>query len=82
MMNYKVNAWLDKRQPELQLIEQDSGDVVGCWRGRGLQELFNSGLITYQELASNSQHHLKRLIKTLILELTCEELCGRYLYQR
>jgi len=82
MINYEVNAWLEKRQPELELVEQNSGHVIGRWRGRGLQELFNSGLITYQELASSSQEQLKGLVKVLILEVTCEELCGRCLYQR
>lgn len=81
MINYIVNAWLDKSQPELELVEQDSGNVVQRWQGRRLQELFNSGLITYQELATNSQEQLKTLVKALILEVTCEELCGRCLYQ-
>jgi hypothetical protein len=81
MINYIVNAWLDKRQPELELVEQESGHVVRRWQGRRLQELFNSGLITYQELATNSQEQLKALVKALILEVTCEELCGRCLYQ-
>ena len=81
MINYVVNAWLDKPQPELELVEQDSGHVVRRWQGRRLQELFNSGLITYQELTTNSQEQLKALVKALILEVTCEELCGRCLYQ-
>ena len=77
MINYVVNAWLDKPQPELELVEQDSGHVVRRWQGRRLQELFNSGLITYQELATSSQRQLKTLVKTLILEVTSDELCGR-----
>ena len=77
MINYVVNAWLDKPQPELELVEQDSGHVVRRWQGRRLQELFNSGLITYKELTTNSQEQLKALVKALILEVTCDELCGR-----
>ena len=82
MINYLIDAWLDKRQPYLELVEQGSGQVVRRWQGRRLQELFNSGLISYQELQTSSQTQLKKIVKALILEVTCEELCGRCLYQR
>ncbi|AOE49486.1 hypothetical protein [Kangiella sediminilitoris] len=82
MIHYMINAWLDRRQPKLELIEKNSGNIIGRWQGRGLQQLFNSGLISYEELASNDRTDSKQLVKALILELTCEELCGRCLYER
>ncbi|WP_223670328.1 hypothetical protein [Kangiella shandongensis] len=81
MIHYMVNAWLDKRPAKLELIEQETGEVIGRWQGCDLQRLFNSGLISYQELASSNQAKIKQLVKALILELTCEELCGRCLYE-
>lgn len=74
-MNFMINAWLDKAKPELQLLEKDSGQIVASWSGRGLQDLFASGVISYAELSQASQQCLKGVIKNLILQKTCEDLC-------
>lgn len=79
-MTYMINAWLDKSRPELQLVERASGEVVACWKGRRLKELFESGLVSYEELSSVTPEKLKLVEKALILQMTCEELCGRCLY--
>ncbi len=79
-MTYMINAWLDKPQPELQLVERASGSVVACWKGRRLRELFDSGLVSYEELSYANPERLKLVEKALILQMTCEELCGRCLY--
>lgn len=79
-MNFIVNAWLDKPKPELQLVEKSSGQIVASWTGRRLQDLFASGIISYEELLSASQSNMKKVIKCLMLQVTCEELCGRCLY--
>lgn len=79
-MTYMINAWLDKPQPELQLVEPMSGVVVACWKGRRLNDLFDSGLVSYEELRASTPERLKLVEKALILQMTCEELCGRCLY--
>lgn len=79
-MTYVINAWLDKPQPELQLVERVSGAVVASWKGRRLKELFDSGLVSYEELRTVLPERLKLVEKALILQMTCEELCGRCVY--
>lgn len=80
-MKFMINAWLDKPKPELQLIDKLSGTVIAYWKDKRLLELFNCGAISYAELCSDEQEVQQELIKSLMLQITCEELCGQCVYQ-
>ena len=44
-MEYLIDAWLERREPVLRLIEVKSRTTLAEWRGETLQKLFDEGFL-------------------------------------
>ncbi len=74
-MTFTINAWLDKSTPELIVTEEDTGIIVASWVGRACDQLFQTGVVSLQELNQASKAGIKKLVKRLLLEYASEQMC-------
>ncbi len=75
-MTFTINAWLDKSTPELIVTEEDTGIIVASWAGRACDKLFQTGVVSLQELNQASKAGIKKLVKRLLLEYASEQMCN------
>lgn len=66
---FKLDAWLERRDPMLRIVDEGSDRTVAEWRGEALQELLESGVLSSGECqAPRSRDTVHELIRELILE--------------
>ena len=65
-MTYQIDAWLERRDPYLRIVDRKSGVVVMEWRNQRLQGLLEQGDITRQELQSDATNQ-QDLVRDLFL---------------
>ncbi len=65
-MTYQIDAWLERSDPYLRIIDRQSGVVVMEWRNQRLKVLLEQGDITRQELEDKSTNQ-QALVRDLFL---------------
>ncbi|MDF2182157.1 hypothetical protein [Neptuniibacter sp. CAU 1671] len=65
-MTYQIDAWLERSDPYLRIIDCQSGVVVMEWRNQRLKGLLEQGDITRQELEDKSTNQ-QALVRDLFL---------------
>ncbi len=73
-MVFTINAWLEKPQPELSVVENDTGKIVAKWQGQALRSLFRNHVLSYEELQDSNKFRLKQLVQRLILQYAVEQM--------
>ncbi len=72
-----INAWLDTGSPRISLTNSLTGQLIACWQGKAVQQLFDDGIITLAELHSTDRSILSRLSHDLLLMACANSLCQR-----
>lgn len=52
-MTILIDAWLERRDPALRVLNGDTREVLIEWRGMALRGLFESGLLEIDDLATS-----------------------------
>lgn len=65
-MTYQIDAWLERSDPYLRIIDRQSGVVVMEWRNQRLKGLLEQGDVTRQELEDKSTNQ-QALVRDLFL---------------
>ena len=66
-MIYLIDAWLDRRQPCLRILNRDTGEVCAVLEQDALDELRDQGDLDLHELSSTDVNVLKELVRSLFL---------------
>lgn len=66
-MTYLVDAWLDRQNPCLRILNRETGEICAELNEEALRELQDQGELSIQELSSCEPHVLKELVRTLFL---------------
>ncbi|WP_261842471.1 hypothetical protein [Aliamphritea ceti] len=72
-----INAWLNTPLPSISLTNSISGQLIACWQGEAVQQLFDDGILTLTELHSSDRNTLSRLSHDLLLMACASSLCHR-----
>jgi hypothetical protein len=66
-MTYLIDAWLDRPQPYLHILDRQTGAVCARFDASDLEELLEQGELDPAVLNSSEPAVLKELIRTLFL---------------
>jgi hypothetical protein len=66
-MTYLIDAWLDRPQPYLRILNRNTGEVCALLEEQALDELRDQGGLDMHELNSNEPQVLKELVRNLFL---------------
>lgn len=66
-MTYLIDAWLDRPQPYLRILNRNTGEVCALLKENELDELRDQGGLDLHELNSNEPLVLKELVRNLFL---------------
>ncbi|SDH66736.1 PA4570 family protein [Pseudomonas panipatensis] len=66
-MTYLIDAWLDRPQPYLRILNRDTGEVCALLKDDALDELREQGGLDLHELGTNEPQVLKELVRSLFL---------------
>ncbi|WP_217477657.1 hypothetical protein [Stutzerimonas stutzeri] len=66
-MTYLIDAWLDRPQPYLRILDRHTGAVCISLEGAALDELRDQGDLDLQELSTSEPCVLKELVRNLFL---------------
>ena len=66
-MTYLIDAWLDRPQPYLRILNRTTGEVCALLKGDALDELRDQGDLDLHELNSSEPLVLKELVRNLFL---------------
>ncbi|UTW06674.1 PA4570 family protein [Pseudomonas benzenivorans] len=66
-MTYLIDAWLDRPQPYLRIVNRQPGETCALLDEDALQELRDLGDLDLQELSCNEPLVLKELVRSLFL---------------
>ena len=66
-MTYLIDAWLDRPQPYLRILERETGTVCVTLEESALEELREQGDLDLASLNSSEPLILKELLRTLFL---------------
>ena len=66
-MTYLIDAWLERSQPYLRILNRKTGEVCAVLHGNALTELQEQGELSLQELNSAEPEVLKELVRRLFL---------------
>ncbi len=66
-MTYLIDAWLDRPQPYLRILNRATGEVCAVLEEDALEELRDQGDLDLHELNSNEPLVLKELVRNLFL---------------
>lgn len=66
-MTYLIDAWLDRPQPYLRIVNRNTGAVCVSLEEEALQELRDQGDLDLQELNTSEPCRLKEQIRNLFL---------------
>lgn len=69
-MQYQINAWLEKDNPALEIIDPNKQRVIREFHGDELVELFEQGDIIPDELMSNNPSILDSMVDELLSRFT------------
>ena len=67
MMNYIVNAWLERDEPQLKVTSNLTGQVLIDWRGEKVRQLIDNGELDVAELSSPTQELLETVKEILLI---------------
>ncbi|MCQ4313688.1 hypothetical protein D7241_00470 [Stutzerimonas sp. VN223-3] len=66
-MTYLIDAWLDRPQPYLRILDRNTGVVCISLEGEALDELRDQGDLDLQELSTSEPGVLKEQVRNLFL---------------
>ena len=66
-MTYLIDAWLDRPQPYLRILNRDTGEVCALLKDDALDALREQGGLDLHELGTNEPQVLKELVRSLFL---------------
>ena len=66
-MTYLIDAWLDRPQPYLRILDRSTGAVCVSLEGEALDELRDQGDLDLHELGTSEPGVLKELVRNLFL---------------
>lgn len=66
-MTYLIDAWLDRPQPYLRIVDRNTGAVCVSLEGDALDELRDQGDLDLQELSTSEPCVLKEQVRNLFL---------------
>ncbi|MDM7858589.1 PA4570 family protein [Thiopseudomonas acetoxidans] len=66
-MTYFIDAWLDRPQPYLRIINRLTGHTCLQIEGNELEKLREQGILDIQDLSSPEPSHIKEQIRQLFL---------------
>jgi hypothetical protein len=66
-MTYLIDAWLDRPQPYLRILNRATGEVCALLKEDALDELRDQGDLDLHELNSSEPLVLKELVRNLFL---------------
>lgn len=66
-MTFMIDAWLDRPQPYLRILDRDSGQVCAQLEAPAIHELQEQGDLDLASLSSSEPATLKELLHTLFL---------------
>ncbi|MEX6501630.1 PA4570 family protein [Pseudomonas zhanjiangensis] len=66
-MTYLIDAWLDRPQPYLRILNRNTGEVCATLEAAALDELRDLGELDLHELGSSEPLVLKELVRNLFL---------------
>lgn len=66
-MTYLIDAWLDRPQPYLRILNRQTGEVCAVLEEEALEELREQGDLDIDGLASSEPVVLKELVRNLFL---------------
>ena len=66
-MTYLIDAWLDRPQPYLRILNRNTGQVCAVLKGDALDELRDQGELDLHELNSSEPQVLKEWVRNLFL---------------
>lgn len=66
-MTYLIDAWLDRPQPYLRILNRNTGEVCAVFNEGALDELRSQGELDMHELNSSEPLVLKELVRSLFL---------------
>jgi hypothetical protein len=66
-MTYLIDAWLDRPQPYLRIVNRETGEVCARLEEEALDELREQGDLDLDTLGSNEPLLLKELVRNLFL---------------
>ena len=66
-MTYLIDAWLDRPQPYLRILNRNTGEVCALLKEDALDELRDQGDLDLHELNSSEPLVLKELVRNLFL---------------
>ena len=66
-MTYLIDAWLDRPQPYLRILNRNTGEVCAVLEEQALDELRDMGDLDLHELNSSEPLVLKELVRNLFL---------------
>lgn len=65
-MSYRINAWLERSNPELIISSTHTGQVLIHWRGDKIRSLIENGQLDTQSLCSASSSTTE-IVRDLLL---------------
>jgi hypothetical protein len=66
-MTYLIDAWLDRPQPYLRILNRDTGQVCAVLEHEALDELRDQGDLDMSGLSSSEPVVIKELVRNLFL---------------
>lgn len=66
-MTYLIDAWLDRPQPYLRIVNRETGEVCAVLEEEALDELREQGDLDVVSLGSSEPQVLKELVRNLFL---------------
>ena len=66
-MTYLIDAWLDRPQPYLRILDRNTGAVYISLEGEALDELRDQGDLDLHELSTSEPCVLKEQVRNLFL---------------
>ncbi len=67
MSTYLIDAWLERPNPYLRILNRETGAVCARLDAEALEELRDQGGLDLHELESNEPQVLKELVRNLFL---------------
>lgn len=75
-MTYLIDAWLERPQPSLRILDRDSGQVCLQLGAEQLAELQEQGDLDLASLSSSEPQTIKETLRTLFLFYYAQALRG------
>ena len=65
-MRYRIDAWLEKCEPEVRVLDGTSGAVLLNWGAKQLQWFIDNGYLSYEDFMDTQEVADNRLANTLL----------------